>query len=261
LFSLVRDFAGGRPPVALINTHWHWDHTGGNERFGKAGVPIIAHENTRLWLGMEFTVAWERRDYLPRPKAALPTQVFFRGPQKFEAAGIALDYGWLPRAHTDGDLYVHIPERNVLVTGDLFVADRYPVVDVDTGGWIGRTGPSARIRAAQKLSGDEIAALRRRSVGWNGGLTDANFALLDLCDDRTIVIPGSGPQQGRGELAAQNAMLEEFSNRLDEMIYKGQGIDDILAARLTATHDAKRGDPTTFITNSWLSMRGYHVGI
>ena len=261
LFSLVRDYAGGALPVALFNTHWHWDHTGANERFGRAGVPIIAHENTKLWLGMEFTVARENRDYLPRPKVALPTQVFFRGPQKFEVAGIALDYGWLPRAHTDGDLYVHVPDRNVLVTGDLFVADRYPVVDVDTGGWIGRTGPSARIRAAQKLSDDEIAALRRRSVGWNGGLTDANFALLDLCDDKTIVIPGSGPQQGRGELAAQNAMLDEFSNRLDELIYKGQGIDEILAARLTAKHDAKRGDPTAFITNSWLSMRGYHVGI
>jgi cyclase len=261
LFSLVRNFAGGRLPVALFNTHWHWDHTGANERFGKAGVPIIAHENTRLWLGMEFTVAWEHRDYLPRPKAALPTQVFFRGPQKFEAAGITLEYGWLPRAHTDGDLYVRIPDRNVLVTGDLFVADSYPVVDVDTGGWIGRTGPSARIRAAQKLSEDEITAMRRRSIGWNGGLTDANFALLDLCDANTLVIPGTGPQQGRSELAAQNAMLEEFSNRLDELIYKGQGIDEILAARLTAKHDAKRGDPTTFITNSWLSMRGYHVGI
>ena len=152
LFSLVRDYSGGTLPIALFNTHWHWDHTGANERFGKAGVPIIAHENTKLWLGMEFTVAWENRDYLPRPKLALPTQTFFRGPQKFEAAGLALDYGWLPRAHTDGDLYVHIPERNVLVTGDLFVVDRYPVVDVDTGGWIGRTGPSARIRAAQKLS-------------------------------------------------------------------------------------------------------------
>jgi glyoxylase-like metal-dependent hydrolase (beta-lactamase superfamily II) len=261
LFSLVRDFGGGKLPVALFNTHWHWDHTGANERFGKAGVPIIAHENTRLWLGMEFTVAWEHRDYLPRPKAALPTQVFFRGPQKFEAAGIMIEYGWLPRAHTDGDLYVRIPDRNVLVTGDLFVADRYPVVDVDTGGWIGRTGPSARIRAAQKLSDDEITAMRRRSIGWNGGLTDANFALLDLCDANTIVIPGTGPQQSRSELAAQNAMLEEFSNRLDELIYKGQGIDEILAARLTAKHDAKRGDPTTFITNSWLSMRGYHVGI
>jgi cyclase len=261
LFDLVRDYGDGKLPLALFNTHWHWDHTGANERFGKAGVPILAHENTKLWLGMEFTVAREQRDYQPRPRLALPTQTFFRGTQKFDAAGLELQYGWLPRAHTDGDLYVHIPERNVLVTGDLFVADRYPVVDVDTGGWIGRTGPSARIRAAQKLGEEEIAALRRRSIGWSGGLTDANFALLDLCDERTIVIPGSGPHGRRGDLAVQNAMLEEFSNRLDEMIYKGQGIDEILGARLTAKFDAGRGDPTQFITNSWLSMRGYHVGI
>jgi cyclase len=261
LFALVRDFAGGKLPVALFNTHWHWDHTGANERFGKAGVPIIAHENTKLWLGMEFTVGWEEKEYLPRPSHALPTQTFFRGPQQFDAAGIHLAYGWLPRAHTDGDLYVHIPDRDVLVTGDLFAVDRYPVVDVDTGGWIGRTGPSARIRAAQKMSDEELAALRRRSIGWSGGLTDANFGLLDLCDEGTIVIPGTGAPQKRGDLVSHNAMLEESSNRLDELIYKGQGIDDILAARITAKYDAARGDPTLFITNSWLSMRGYHVGI
>lgn len=261
LLALIRDYAGGKQPIALFNTHWHWDHTGSNERFAKAGVPIIAHENTKLWLGMEFTVAWENRQYAPRPRPALPTQTFFRGPQKFEAAGLTLAYGWLPRAHTDGDIYVHIPDRNVLVAGDLFAVDRYPVVDVDTGGWIGRTGPSARIRAAQKLSEEEITALRRRSIGWSGGLTDANFGLLDLCNDSTIVIPGKGAAQRRSDLAAYNAMLEEFSLRLDELIYKGVGIDEILALRPTAKFDATRGDPTQFITNSWRSMRGYHVGI
>ncbi|MCC6631976.1 MAG: MBL fold metallo-hydrolase [Gammaproteobacteria bacterium] len=261
LFALIRDSAGGKLPVALFNTHWHWDHTGSNERFGKAGVPIIAHENTKLWLGMEFTVAWENRDYLPRSRLALPTQSFFRGQQKLDAAGLTLEYGWLPRAHTDGDIYVHIPERNVLVAGDLFAADRYPVVDVDTGGWIGRTGPSARIRAAQKLTDEEITALRRRSIGWSGGLTDANFGLLDLCNDDTIVIPGKGAPQRRADLAAHTAMLDEFSLRLDELIYKGIGIDEILALRTTAKFDATRGDPTQFITNSWRSMRGYHVGI
>lgn len=261
LFAAVREHGGGKLPLALFNTHWHWDHTGSNERYGKAGVPVIAHENTKLWLGMEFRVEWEQRDYAPRPRTALPTQTFFRGVQKFDAGGITLEYGWLPRAHTDGDLYIRIPEPNVLVTGDLLAIDRYPVVDVDTGGWIGRTGPSARIRAAQKLSDEEITALRRRSIGWNGGLTDANFALLDLCDERTVVIPGSGSAQTRSALIAQNAMIEEFSNRLDELIYKGQGIDDILALHPTEKHDATRGDPTLFITNSWRSMRGYHVGI
>ena len=71
----------------------------------------------------------------------------------------------------------------------------------------------------------------------------------------------NGAPQRRSVLAAHNSMLEETSNRLDELIYKGQGIDDILAARITARFDAARGDPTQFVTNSWLSMRGYHVGI
>jgi hypothetical protein len=135
------------------------------------------------------------------------------------------------------------------------------VVDVDTGGWIGRTGPSARIRAAQNLSPEQVAVLRRRSIGWSGGLTDANFGLLELCDDSTLVIPGKGGVQRKSALAAHSAMLDEFSLRLDELIYKGQGIDDILAAHPTAKYDATHGDPTLFITNSWLSMRGYHVGI
>jgi hypothetical protein len=132
---------------------------------------------------------------------------------------------------------------------------------VDTGGWIGRVGPSARIRAAQKLTDADIAWLRNRAIGWNGGLTDANLGLLNLCNEDTLVIPGSGAVQRKGALLTQNAMLEEFSGKLDELIYKGQGIDDILAARPTARFDAERGDPTQFITNSWLSMRGYHVGI
>jgi glyoxylase-like metal-dependent hydrolase (beta-lactamase superfamily II) len=160
LFKLIQRRAGGAKPVALLNTHWHWDHTGANECFGAAGISIIAHENTRLWLGMEFTVQSEGRDYTPRPRVALPTKVFFRGTQSFELGQRRIEYGWLPRARTDGDIYVRIPDQNVLITGGLFTVGRYPVVDVDTGGWIGRP-VSGRIRA-QVPNFDEM---RRQQIG------------------------------------------------------------------------------------------------
>src|SRR3569833_4495286 len=78
LMRAVEKLPGGKQVHTLINTHWHWDHTGGNERFGKEKVKIIAHENTRQWLGADFYCEWQNnRHYTPRPKLAWPTVSFF----------------------------------------------------------------------------------------------------------------------------------------------------------------------------------------
>jgi glyoxylase-like metal-dependent hydrolase (beta-lactamase superfamily II) len=216
----------GARTVALFNTHWHWDHTGSNERVGKAGTKIIAHENTKLWLGADFTVAWENRDYKPRPKVALPTDTFFGGKRTFDFGSRKLNYGWLPRAHTDGDIYVHIPDQNVLVTGDLVSVGSYPILDVDTGGWL-------------------------------GGMVDANKALLELCDDKTVIVPGSGAVQTKADLAAQLQMLSTMRERLVGLIRKGMGTDDVLAAPPTGEFDAKWGDPRLFLANAYRGLFGH----
>ena len=216
----------GKSPATLFNTHWHWDHTGSNERLGKAGAKIIAHENTKLWLGADFEVEWEGRKYEPRPKHAWPNDTFYNGKRTFELGSRKLVYGWLPRAHTDGDIYVHIPDRNVLVAGDLVSVGRYPILDVATGGWL-------------------------------GGMVDANKALIELCDDKTVVIPGTGPLQTKADLVAQHEMLTTMKDRLVGLMRKGMGYDDLLAAPPTGEFDARWGDPKLFLTNAYRGLWGH----
>jgi cyclase len=223
LLKAIGKHAKGAKPGTLFNTHWHWDHTGSNERFGKMGAKIVAHDNTKLWLGADFDVEWENRHYKPRPKEALPTQTFFTGKRTFDFGNLKLDYGWLPRAHTDSDIYIHIPDRNVLVAGDLVSVGRYPILDVDTGGWL-------------------------------GGMVDANKALVELCDDKTVIVPGSGPLQTKADLVAQLQMLSTMRERLVGLVRKGQGYDDILANPPTGEFDAKWGDPKLFLVNAYRGL-------
>src|SRR5262249_3102456 len=151
-------FVSGQPGAnriqALFNTHWHLEHTGSNESIGKAGAKIIAHENTKLWMGAEIIVAWQKgRVYKPRPKHARPNETCYStGKMMFGKEEIR--YGHLGQAHTDGDIYVFFPNSNILVTGDVFSVGSYPVLDWTTGGWI-------------------------------GGLTDATRTLVGLTDDQT----------------------------------------------------------------------------
>ncbi|MBX5460044.1 MAG: MBL fold metallo-hydrolase [Steroidobacteraceae bacterium] len=214
-----------RAPQVVFNTHWHWDHTGSNERLGKAGAKIIAHENTKLWLGAEFYVDWEQREYTPRPKIAWPTETFYtEGSLTF--AGEEVRYGHLPRAHTDGDLYVFFPAQNVLVAGDLVAVGHYPVLDVATGGWL-------------------------------GGMVDANKALLELTNDETKIVPGTGPLQTRAHLEEQLHMLSTMKDRLVGLMKKGMGTDDLLASPPTEEFNAKWGDPRQFIVNGYRGLWGH----
>jgi glyoxylase-like metal-dependent hydrolase (beta-lactamase superfamily II) len=212
-------------PQTLFNTHWHWDHTGSNERLGKAGAKIIAHENTKLWLGADFIVEWENREYKPRPKVAWPTETFYTT-GKMSLGNEQIRYGCLPRAHTDGDIYIHFPAQNVLVAGDLVSVGSYPVLDVATGGWI-------------------------------GGMVDATKALIDLSDDKTRIIPGTGPVQTRADLQAQHQMLSTMKDRLIGLLKKGMGTDDVLAAPPTGEFDAKWGDPKLFLANAYRGIWGH----
>lgn len=212
-------------PQTLFNTHWHWDHTGSNERLGKAGTKIIAHENTKLWLGADFISDWEQREYKPRPKQAWPTETFYTT-GRMTVGSEEIRYGYLPRAHTDGDIYISFPAQNVLVAGDLVSVGSYPILDVATGGWI-------------------------------GGMVDATQALIDLSDDSTRIIPGTGPVQTKADLVAQHQMLTTLKDRLIGLMKKGMGTDDLLAAPPTGEFDAKWGDPKVFLANAFRGLWGH----
>lgn len=222
---LRRVQADRRPLRALINTHWHWDHTGSNEALGKAGVPIIAHENTKLWMQRPISVPWEAREYPPVAPKALPTSTFYTA-DTLHLGNRELRYGYLGQAHTDGDLYVHLPDCNVLVVGDVVSVGSYPVLDYATGGWV-------------------------------GGVLEATKQLLSLADAQTVIIPGSGPPVTRSALEAESAMLEVLKERVWQLMRKGLSDKDIVAAKPTAEYDAQWGDPTQFLLSSYKGLWGH----
>jgi cyclase len=226
LMKVVEKLPGGQHVHTLINTHWHWDHTGGNERLGKDKVKIVAHENTKLWLGADFYCDWQdNRHYTPRPKAALPTETFYTS-GKMTANGQDLVYGYLPRAHTDSDIYVFFPKANVLVAGGLVSVGKYPVLDYTTGGWI-------------------------------GGMDDASKALLGIANKDTRIVPGIGPVQTYADLQAQSEMLHTMHERLVDLVRKGIGTDDLAAAPPTQEFNAKWGDPHQFVANAYRGLWGH----
>ncbi len=222
LLGAVQAATGTRRVVTAINTHWHWDHTGGNEVLAQSGTSIQAHAFTRQWLMTSVFVPWQDRLYPRRPAAAVP-QVGFRQDGTVRHAGQDIAYGHLWQAHTDGDLYLHFPRQNVLVVGDLLAVGSYPVLDYTTGGWI-------------------------------GGLADANRKLLTLCDDQTRIVPGTGPVVGKAELQAQSDMLAALRPILVKGIKSGWNGDDFIQQQLTKDFDARWGDPKLFLQNAYLGL-------
>jgi glyoxylase-like metal-dependent hydrolase (beta-lactamase superfamily II) len=139
-----------------------------------------------------------------------------------------IEFGPLGPAHTDGDIYVFFPDANVLVAGDVLAVGTYPIADYISGGWL-------------------------------GGLMTATKTLLDLANDQTRVIPGTGPIQTRADLKVQHEMLVTLRERLHQMMRKGMGTNDMFAAGATKEFDARCGDPTLFLSvtyrGMWLHVR------
>lgn len=212
-----------RSPVeVLFNTHWHLEHTGGNDEIGAMGATIVAHENTRLWMSTEFYVDWQDRTYPPRADAALPTRTFFSSdpqPIELDVGGRRAVYGHLKQAHTDGDIYVHFPQLNVIAAGGAVTAGEFPVPDYVTGGWI-------------------------------GGTIDATRKLIDMSDDDTLIVPQSGPPRSRSDLEAQAEMLSTIRERIEELAVQGKSAAEMVEAGITRDYeDAWDGDPRLFIEN------------
>jgi len=214
----------GRVQV-LFNTHWHVEHTGSNDAVGKTAAKIIAHENTKLWMGTEVISMWQHRTYAPRPKEARPNTTFYTtGKLMFGKEEVR--YGYLGQAHTDGDIYVFFPGPNILMTGDVFTVGTYPILDYTSSGWI-------------------------------GGLADATKTLVGLVDAQTRVIPGNGPLQTKADLEAQANMCATMRTRFVEMMRKGMSAKDMLAAAPTKEFDARWGNPELFITNAYPGLWGH----
>ena len=225
LKKLVLKEFGGRKVHTLFNTHWHLEHTGGNERFAKDGARIVAHEYTRQWMGTEVYINWQNRTYEPRPKLARPTETFMTDGQRPFRKGF-LKYGPLARAHTDSDIYVFFPDENVVVTGGVVSVGEYPILDYVTGGWIGE-------------------------------MLEATNTLLALTNENTVIVPGHGPVQNRAHLQAEHDMLSTVLDRMRHMLRKGLSADEMIAQGITKEYDATWGDPTLFMNNAYQGIYGH----
>ena len=226
--DLLKTVTGQSPAgriQALFNTHWHPEVTGSNDLLGKSGAKIIAHENTRLWMGAEIVSMWQHKTYQPRPKEARPTSTFYTT-AKMMFGKEEVQYGYLGQAHTDGDIYVFFPGPNILMTGDVFTAGSYPILDYTTGGWI-------------------------------GGLSDAFKILVGLGDAQTKVIPGNGPIQTKADLQAQADMAATMRTRFVEMMRKGMSAKQMFDSKPTKEFDTKWGDPELFIFNAYPGLWGH----
>ena len=228
LLKLVSEHSGGKPVKVLFNTCWHPLHTGSNETLGKAGAKIIAHENTKLWLGTEIDCGWQKRTYEPHPKAALPNQTFYSGVQKMTFGQEPVEYGYMMQAHTDGDIYVYFPGPNILAAGDVVSVGSYPIVDYTTGGWL-------------------------------GGMLEGQKALLKVTNADTRIVPGSGSGSlmTRADLEAENQMLATLKDRLVKLMKQGLTPKEMIAAAPTKDFDEKWGNPDLFIELAYRGLWGH----
>jgi len=229
LLKVVADQAGGQPVRLVFNTHWHSENTGANDVLAKAGAKIIAHENTRLTMGTDIFVAPQNRINKARPKEALPTETFFASAPTTRTMTFGdqpIEYGSLPQAHTDGDIYVYFPNSNVLTAGDVVSGGAYPVLDNSSGGWI-------------------------------GGMAQASKILLKVVNAETQIVPGHGPIQTRADLESQSEMLSTVFQRLVKLMKQGMSAKDMLAASPTREFDARWGNPELFITSAYRGLWGH----
>ena len=131
----------------LINTHWHPEQTGANEAVGKSGGVIFAHEKTKTMVSSTVYSAIGFTTRVPAlPKEARPTKTT-RGDGSMEFGGQQVEYGYMPAAHTDGDLFVHFPKLNLIAVGGVASAEEWPLLDYKNGAWLG-----GRVRALERLA-------------------------------------------------------------------------------------------------------------
>lgn len=209
----------------LINTHWHPEQTGLNQVLGARGTNIVAHENTRLWLSTETIVRWQDTIYPPLAEQAQPNTTF-HGKHSLKFDGEDIECGYLLQGHTDGDIFVKFHERNVLVVGGVLASDTWPLIDWSTAGWI-------------------------------GGMVLALDALLDECDDETLIVPASGHPIHRDELATQAVMYREIMAKLKVMMESGFGTAEVLAEKPTEGYKPDWGSPDLFLTLAFRSFWGH----
>lgn len=213
--------AGGETPKFLINTHYHGDHTGGNENLGDEGTLIFSHDNVRERLSAGSFIGAFKMKRPPVTKNGLPV-VTFSEDISFHLNGDTVQAIHVPHAHTDGDSFIHFKTANVIHAGDIFFNGFYPFIDVQHGGSL-----KGMIAAADKI--------------------------LALADDNTKIIAGHGPLSDKSQIANYRQMLAVAHERLRQLKEEGKTAEEAIAAKPLADLEATWGDGL-FKGERWIEL-------
>ncbi len=229
LLQAIRKIDSG-PIRFVINTHYHADHTGGNETIGSAGALIIAHDNIYKRMSTEQVSIFTQSTTPPYAKAALPI-ITFNDQMSLYLNGEAATAYHVAHGHTDGDIIIHFPASNVIHMGDMYFNTLYPYIDLDAGGSI-------------------------------QGMVQAADLALSLADDSTRIIPGHGPLAITEDLRAYRDLLVKATANVQALIDDGQNLQQVIAAKPTAEWDETLGKtwitPPQFVTFIFNSLQGIH---
>ena len=234
LIAAVLKAIGTNRINTLINTHWHPEQTGCNEAVGKAGGAIIAHEKTKTMVSNTVYSAIGFTDRVrPLPQVARPTKVVrgdgsfeFGGPalsERSESKGQQIEYGYMPAAHTDGDLYVHLPKLNLLCAGGVVSSAEWPLLDYKNGAWLG-----GRVRALERLAA--------------------------IVKPDTRVVPAVGPVMTSKDIVRHRDMYQKLFTTMIGFLNMGLGPEDAVQRNPLKEYQSEFGDPSAFTYGALRSM-------
>lgn len=223
LLAAVRTATGASRIHTLINTHWHPEQVGANEAVGRAGGVIVAHEKTKQFLSSTvYKAIGITGRVAPLPEAARPTKtVRLDGAIDFPAQQV--DYGYMPAAHTDGDLFVHMPKLNLLVVGGVVSAEEWPLLDHHNGAWLG-----GRVRALERLA--------------------------DLVKPDTRVVAATGRPMTGTDIVRHRDMYQKLFLTMIEYLNKGYGPEDAVKLNPLKDYEKEFGDASEFEYGALRSM-------
>jgi glyoxylase-like metal-dependent hydrolase (beta-lactamase superfamily II) len=206
----------------VFNTHWHFDHVGGNENFGETGAVIVAHDNVRERMSEDQFLEAFNQEVPASPPEALPV-VTFNDNVTLHLNGETIRAFHTPHAHTDGDSVIYFDGANVFHMGDTFFHKMYPFIDGSSGGTV-------------------------------DGVIEAANTVLAMSDEDSVIIPGHGPIATRDDLRAYRDMLATVRDSVKAMIGDGMTLEQVQAANPTADFDAVHNEMGMFEPAQWVGL-------